>query len=85
MSRAGGLLNFLGLAPFLEVCPSLPLSAPFCTFLRLRLGFLLAFRALIAKNPRKLRWKSPTYGPLIRPYRPYKEVNVAKLDSQKTE
>ncbi|CAM9116310.1 unnamed protein product [Ectocarpus sp. 4 AP-2014] len=30
--------------------------------------------ALINKNPRKLQWKTPTYGPLIRPYHPYKEA-----------
>ncbi|CAM9427401.1 unnamed protein product, partial [Ectocarpus sp. 13 AM-2016] len=30
--------------------------------------------ALIKKNPRKLQWKTPTHGPLIRPYHPYKEA-----------
>lgn len=29
---------------------------------------------MVDKNPRKLQWKTPTYGPLVRPYHPYKEV-----------
>lgn len=36
--------------------------------------FLASYRAVIERNPRKLQWKTPTHGPLIRPYRLYKEV-----------
>lgn len=31
-------------------------------------------RAVADRKPRKLRWKTTTYGPLVRPYHPYKEV-----------
>ncbi|CAM9337704.1 unnamed protein product [Ectocarpus fasciculatus] len=35
----------------------------------------LCFHGMILlSNPRKLQWKTPTYGPLIRPYHPYKEA-----------
>ncbi|CAM9162183.1 unnamed protein product, partial [Hapterophycus canaliculatus] len=30
--------------------------------------------AIVDKNPRKLQWKTPTYGPLVRPYHPCKEA-----------
>eukprot|EP00903_Cladosiphon_okamuranus_P009107 g8702.t2 len=29
---------------------------------------------MASKNPRKLQWKTPTYGPVVRPYNPYKEA-----------
>lgn len=39
--------------------------------------FVIRFqcRAVVDKKPRKLQWKTPTYGPLVRPYHPYKEVS----------
>ncbi|CAM9268025.1 unnamed protein product, partial [Scytosiphon promiscuus] len=30
--------------------------------------------ALVKRNPRKLQWKTPTYGPFVRPYHPYTEA-----------
>lgn len=39
--------------------------------------FALTYRAMVDKNPRKLQWKTPTYGPLVRPYHPYKEVRTS--------
>lgn len=47
--------------------------APPCACFVLVVAML--YRAVVDKNPRKLQWKTPTYGPLVRPYHPYKEVS----------
>lgn len=53
------------------------LNVPGCLYPYVRAWLVVAmlYRAVVDKNPRKLQWKTPTYGPLVRPYHPYKEVS----------
>lgn len=41
----------------------------------------IPYRAMVDKNPRKLQWKTPTYGPLVRPYHPFKEVGSPSFET----